>query len=69
MVTETIDMIINVVGTSAIIALVFYLFFGFPKEIIKPIDEQNERISKLEKRLNDIDGMEYIDDWCNGSLL
>lgn len=27
MVTETIDMITNVVGTFSIIALVFYLFF------------------------------------------
>ncbi len=58
MVSETIDMITNVVGTFAIIALVFYLFFGFPKEIIKPVDKQNERISKLEKRLHDIDGIE-----------
>lgn len=32
MVSETIDMITNVVGTFAIIALVFYLFLDFLKK-------------------------------------
>lgn len=58
MVSETIDLITNILGTFAIIALVFYLFFGFPKQIAEPIDEQSERISNLEKRLHDIDGIE-----------